>query len=306
MSRAFRLPASVCCTVAAMLFSACRGESTKPSTATLLSAPDRYLRRSDVTIRYRDFGRGTPVMLIHGYSDRVEMWAGPADSIARSHRVIVPDVRGFGKSTKFNTPDRFGRSMVDDLIALLDERKIDRVHVIGYSMGGVIATQLAIRIPDRIASATLVAGAFFEDSVRADSSLAPFADALQDGRGMAAFIKWIVPTLHDTVVSSVVSEVMSYNDLGSLVAVMRAFGALNPNWDDLHRTQIPMVAVTGADDPFLPHSRRVVSHWPGSRLQVVAGGNHINITNLPEMLAAFRSVAEPVAVARRPWSYVKR
>lgn len=304
MSRPLRLPASVCCTVAAMLLAACRGEATKAATTTLLTSPDRFLRRSDATIRYREFGRGTPVMLIHGYSDRVEMWAGPADSIAQSHRVIVPDVRGFGKSTKFNTPDRFGRNMVDDLIALLEEREIDRVHVIGYSMGGLIATQLAIRIPDRVTSATLVAGAFFEDSAGAASTLAPFADSLSDGRGMAAFMKWIVPTLDDTLVRTVVADVMSYNDLGSLVAVLRAFGALTPNWDDLHRSRIPMVAVTGADDPFLPHSRRVVSHWPGSRLQIVAGANHINITNLPEMLAAFRSVADPVAMVRSP--YVKR
>src|SRR6185503_5990132 len=84
------------------------------ATAPLVEAPDRFYTNQGVTIRYRVIGEGEPVLLVHGYTDRVEMWAGTADSLARDFRVIVPDWRGSGLSTKFADPAQYGRQMVTD------------------------------------------------------------------------------------------------------------------------------------------------------------------------------------------------
>ena len=75
----------------------------------LLEAPDRFFTSNGVSIRYRVIGEGEPMLLLHGYTDRLEMWAGTADSLARDFRVIVPDLRGSGLSTKFGDPAQYGR-----------------------------------------------------------------------------------------------------------------------------------------------------------------------------------------------------
>ena len=265
-------------------------QSVDAAPTSLLSAPDRFFGRADVTIRYRELGAGEPVLLVHGYSDRVEMWAGPADSLARTHRVIVPDVRGFGKSTRFSESERYGASMADDLVALLDHLRLRRVHVIGYSMGGLLAARLAAAEPARVASATLVAGAFFEDSTDAARNISPFVDSLVAGRGLVPFMRWIVPTLDEATARSITAEVMTYNETPALIAALRSLQSLEVPWREVARSSIPMVAVVGLDDPMLARSRRIVDRWPGSRLLEVPGADHITITNTPEMLSSFRSM----------------
>jgi pimeloyl-ACP methyl ester carboxylesterase len=285
--------------LAALGSTACVGSATAESAtpraqeaapATLLSSPDRFFTAGDVTLRYRELGAGQPVLLIHGYSDRVEMWAGPADSLARTHRVIVPDVRGFGRSTRFADPERYGASMVDDLLALLDHLGVERVHVIGYSMGGLLAAQLAAREPSRTASATLVAGAFYRDSADAKRVLSPYADSLATGHGLVPFMRWIVPLMEDQTLRSITADVMTYNETPALIAVLRSIPSIGVSWDDVERSTVPMAAVVGPEDPLFEHSRRIVSHWPGSRLLEARGADHITVTNTPEMLAAFRSL----------------
>jgi hypothetical protein len=62
---------------------------------TLVDASDQFFVSDGASIRFRVIGDGEPVVLLHGYTDRIEMWAGTADSLAQEFRVIVPDLRGF-------------------------------------------------------------------------------------------------------------------------------------------------------------------------------------------------------------------
>lgn len=165
------------------------------------------------------------------------------------------------------------------------------MHVVGYSMGGLLATHLALREPERIASATLVAGALFRDSSEAAQMLKPYIDSLVAGRELTPFLRWIVPSLDEHSAQAFNTELMGYNDRGSLIASLKAIETLAVDWEGVGRLRVPMVAVVGLDDPVLEQSRRVVSRWPGSRLLEVPSGDHINITNLPEMLSAFRAAS---------------
>lgn len=132
---------------------------------TIAEAPDRFFSHAEARLRYREAGRGQPVVLLHGYTQRIELMEDLADSLSGSFRVIVFDERGFGESTKFSDPARYGWAMVEDVIELLDHLRIRRAHVVGHSMGALVAAQVALRHPDRIASASLLAGPFFPDSI---------------------------------------------------------------------------------------------------------------------------------------------
>jgi pimeloyl-ACP methyl ester carboxylesterase len=109
----------------------------------------------DVKIFYTTQGGGSPVLLIHGLlSSGALNWTlpGVTAALAKNHRVIVMDCRGHGKSGKPSTEADYGVKMVDDVIALLDHLDIRRVHLAGYSMGGMIAMKTAVLHPKRVQS----------------------------------------------------------------------------------------------------------------------------------------------------------
>jgi pimeloyl-ACP methyl ester carboxylesterase len=64
----------------------------------------------------------------------------------------------FGRSSKFGDADKFGQKMVDDVVQLMDHLNIQRAHLVGHSMGALIAANVASRYPNRVSTAALVAG----------------------------------------------------------------------------------------------------------------------------------------------------
>lgn len=114
----------------------------------------------DVDIAYVDEGEGRPVLLIHGFGSNHHVnWVGPGwiDTLTRSgRRVIAPDNRGHGASTKLPDPsDYHTRLMAGDAAALLDHLAVRHAVVMGYSMGARIAAFLALARPDLVDAVVL-------------------------------------------------------------------------------------------------------------------------------------------------------
>jgi pimeloyl-ACP methyl ester carboxylesterase len=114
----------------------------------------RYFKTSDgVKIHFMVKGKGTPVILIHGYTGSAEgNWFsnGIADALAVNHMVIAIDCRNHGLSDK---PQPMGPGKAEDVVELMDHLKIQKAHLHGYSMGGGIVGRLMAMIPDRIITA---------------------------------------------------------------------------------------------------------------------------------------------------------
>ena len=114
----------------------------------------KYFKTSDgVKIHFMVKGKGTPVILIHGYTGSAEgNWFsnGIADALAVNHMVIAIDCRNHGLSDK---PQPMGPGKAEDVVELMDHLKIQKAHLHGYSMGGGIVGRLMAMIPDRIISA---------------------------------------------------------------------------------------------------------------------------------------------------------
>lgn len=264
-------------------------EATPVPATRLANAADKFLKSGDVTLRYRDIGTGDPVVLLHGYTRSLEDWIGLADSLALNHRVIALDLRGFGQSSKFADPARFGIEMANDVIRLLDNLRIRRAHLAGHSMGAVIAANIAARHSERVITTSLIAGPFYPDSALFAQRLAPWVADLQRGAGLGAFIQWIFPGTPDSVAAQVNREIMAGNDSASLVAVMQSMGALIVKRERGASPVLSLVAV-GTTDPLLPQSREFAAWWPGSRLVEAAGANHGDVVSRPEVLAAIRAL----------------
>lgn len=280
------------------------GSPPAPATAAptrLAAAPDQYLTTGTARLRYRDIGRGEPVVLLHGYTQRLELISELADSLARDFRVIVPDQRGFGESSKFSDPRMFGRVMGDDVIALMDTLRLPRAHLVGHSMGALVAANVAVRFPERIRTAALIAGPFYPDSAAFASMAGPWVTALTRGEGLRAFFMWLFPGIPDSLAASASAQLLAANDMGSLVAAMQAMGGLVVSRDRAGAIRTPALIAVGTGDPLLPQSRAISVWWPSARLLEIPGVNHAEVLLRPEVLRAMRETITAGAT-RRPGS----
>lgn len=102
----------------------------------------------DVTIAYRSFGRGEPLLLIGGYGSTMSVWRKSfLSQLSSRYHVIIFDNRGMGKST-LGTQKYTLEQCADDTKGLLGVLRIENVYVLGYSMGASIAQELVLKYPD--------------------------------------------------------------------------------------------------------------------------------------------------------------
>ena len=103
---------------------------------------------------YRMDGKGQPLGLIMGLGGRKENWKPQIRAFKRQFRVITFDNRGVGGSSHLPGPITI-EAMVSDTLALLDHLEIGRAHILGYSLGGIVAQEIAISHPERVSKLIL-------------------------------------------------------------------------------------------------------------------------------------------------------
>ena len=98
------------------------------------------------------------LVLLHGLSETYEIWhiSGYVESLKKEYRLILIDARGHGDSDKPHDSEAYTmKLMVSDVVAVLDDLKISKAHFLGYSMGGMIAQELVLTYPERVAKLVL-------------------------------------------------------------------------------------------------------------------------------------------------------
>lgn len=109
-----------------------------------------FTHNKGVRLHWQERGTGSPILLVMGHRYSSAMWYPMLGALAAKHRVIWFDNRGTGES---DTVKGFAVSdMTDDAMAVMDAAGVDRAHVFGVSMGGVIVLDLAVRAPQRVIS----------------------------------------------------------------------------------------------------------------------------------------------------------
>lgn len=107
---------------------------------------------SGIELQVREQGSGDAVLMLHGFPDHAGTWRALTDLLAPQFRLIMPDLRGYGLSSRPpEVADYRMDLLVGDLIGLLDAIGLERVYLCGHDWGGVLAFELARQAPDRIA-----------------------------------------------------------------------------------------------------------------------------------------------------------
>jgi pimeloyl-ACP methyl ester carboxylesterase len=109
----------------------------------------------DIEVYYEIYGDGDPILLLHGGTAFVETYFGQIPALAPSFKVIAPDLRAHGRTSDSPRPLTYGL-MADDAVRLLDALGARRTHVVGWSDGGVIGLEMAMRYPERVGKLVLM------------------------------------------------------------------------------------------------------------------------------------------------------
>ena len=138
--------------------------------------PTRQVNNNGVRISYQVYGQGPPLVLIHGWSNEGRYWAefGYTSKLSLEYQLIVPDLRGHGKSDTPADRNFSDEAFASDIRAVMDDVGVDSAHIFGFSLGGWVAFELAATSPERVRSvAVLGAHPYAEDlrSVRDSYSL---------------------------------------------------------------------------------------------------------------------------------------
>ena len=115
-------------------------------------------RLGDLVQHYRRVGKGPPLLLIHGLTNTWRVWRPHIESLAATHELIIPDLRGHG-----DTPNPAATltqmQVARDLLALLDTLGFRQVQIAGFSFGGMVALRMAALQPERVEAMIVIAGA---------------------------------------------------------------------------------------------------------------------------------------------------
>jgi len=105
---------------------------------------------------YEEKGKGPVVILLHGHTLDRRMWEPQMRALTKHYRVICPDLRGYGRSSKIIEGQHFTHT--DDVIAFMDSLHIEKANIVGLSMGSFIASEMLAMYPERFITATLASG----------------------------------------------------------------------------------------------------------------------------------------------------
>jgi pimeloyl-ACP methyl ester carboxylesterase len=110
----------------------------------------------EVALEVGDRGTGAPVVLLHGWPDTADLWRHQVPAlVADDYRVVTPDLRGFGGSSRPVEVDAYtAPRMIGDVVGLLDRLSIGRAHLVGHDWGAALAWMTASLVPERVASLT--------------------------------------------------------------------------------------------------------------------------------------------------------
>jgi 2-succinyl-6-hydroxy-2,4-cyclohexadiene-1-carboxylate synthase len=252
---------------------------------------------TDVRLNYEVIGEGTPVTLLHGFTQGGGSWHEVISKLPEGRQWILPDLRGHGATRVRPGAAHTMDACTADLEMLWDHLGIQRTHLVGYSMGGRLALHVAAVRPARVLSLlTIGAHAGLDEDAREGRRRGDEAMAQRiESDGLEAFVNyWTSLPLFaglerrgPSFVAQVRAERMNNHVVG-LAESLRGMGAgaMRPVWNELARVGCPCTFVAGAlDHGYVASARRLAESVPNGRVVVVQRAGHAVHHERPDAFA---------------------
>ena len=240
-------------------------------------------RVNDINLAYTDLGAGPPIVLIHGYPFNRSLWTEQAEVLRSRHRVVAPDLRGFGESDSSEGTATMSR-MADDIASLMDALEIERAVIAGLSMGGYVALAFARMFPARVGALVLADTRAQADTEEGKQTRSQQAEkALSEG--MAGIADAMLPKLltpetvskRPELVKRVRDMMLKTKPEGAAAALL-GMAERDDQTEFISTIQAPALIIVGREDAITPvaDSEKMQSRIEGSRLVVIENAGHVS------------------------------
>src|ERR1700734_455921 len=265
--RQFALAAFISC-VALPSFAAERWETLPPTPAPIATDRSGEAEANGVKIHYAIYGQGSPVIFLHGGLANTDYWGNQVPAVAAHHTVVLMDSRGHGRSTRDARPYGYDL-MADDVVALMDVLKIPKADIVGWSDGGILGIDLAMRHKDRVGKVFAFAANTVTSGVQ---------EGVEKNLTFAAFIE---RAGHEYAKLSATPK-----DYDAFVAQISKMWETEPNWTDaqLQSIRAPVLVADGDHDEAIKraHTEYIAATIPGAGLLILPNTSHFAFLQDPD------------------------
>ncbi len=243
-------------------------------------------------------GRGEPILFVHGFPLTHDMWRSQTDAFGKGHRVIAPDLRGFGESKLTGATATTALTMeafADDLHVLLHAVFVDRPVVLcGLSMGGYIAWQFVRKYRDQLKALILCDTRATGDSPEQAAGRHKLAEQVLT-LGSNAAVDVMLPRLvspktaeHQPGVVSDLRKMILRNSSVSIAATLRGLAERPDCTQMLPSIDVPTLVLCGQDDQItpMPEMKTMARAIPGAQFVEVADAGHMSPMENPRVVNA--------------------
>jgi len=237
-------------------------------------------------LHYEERGEGTPLVLLHGFPLSSESFWPQLDSPPRGFRLLVPDHRGFGRSSLGEGISTM-EAMADDVLALLDALSIPQAIIGGVSMGGYVAIALTRRDPGRVKALLLIDTQASADDEAGKARREAVAQEVE-AKGLGPLADAMLPKLFapgaPAEVKARVDRIMRAQSPAATAAAARGMALRTDGRDILSRFGAPCLVVVGELDAITPveKAKAMAALMPQARLAVIPGAGHLPNLERPD------------------------
>ncbi|MFE7552536.1 alpha/beta fold hydrolase [Streptomyces gardneri] len=249
----------------------------------------RYTDNLATRLYFEDRGSGPALLLVHGHPFDHTMWQPQIDRFSLTHRVIAPDLRGYG-ITPLGATELTGITglgdFAEDLVDLLDDLGIEEAVVAGLSMGGQIAMELHRRHPERVRGLVLADTFPAAETEEGKAARNAMADRLLK-EGMQGYADEVLDRMvapYNTHAAPHVHRMMCATDPVGAAAALRGRAERPDYRESLTTVAVPALVVVGRDDTYTPVEDAEEMHalLPHSTLAVIERAAHLPNLEQPE------------------------
>jgi 3-oxoadipate enol-lactonase len=233
-----------------------------------------------IQIAYTDEGEGLPLLFIHGFPLSRGAWSRQVEAFKSRHRVIAPDLRGFGESHSSAGPVSMGQ-FAEDISVLIQQLGVGPVILAGHSMGGYIALAFAKAYPELLRGLVLVGTKAGKDSTEAAKARHATAEAVRL-KGISVVVEAMAPKMlaasnTDASMAAAVRGFMASASLQGVMGALQGMAERPDASDGLGEIRVPTLVIVGSEDTVIPpsESEALAKAIPGAQLMVLPHAGHL-------------------------------
>ena len=239
-----------------------------------------------INLAYARYGKGTPLVLLHGYPLDHHLWDDVVPLLKDSFDLVIPDLRGFGESTTVNSPYTM-EDIASDIAGLLDQLGIQKAAVAGHSMGGYVALAFARLYPARMHGLGLVSSQLLADPPdRKEARYKTAAEVIEKGIGGVVEAMTSKFT-SDPQLQAVARRAMEAQQPAAYIGALKAMAERVDSTSLLSSIKYPVVVIHGDADMLIPieRAREIKAAYPKTHLVELKGAGHISMLEAPNETA---------------------